>query len=407
MLSERFDLIIVGSGLAGSALACALRDLDLRIALLEARPISLQTPPLRDDIDGFDLRVSAITPASQQWLEQLGAWQRVAAQRISPYRHMAVWDANGVGHIEFDASDVNASQLGHIVENNLLQQALLQNLTGSRSVQLIAPTAIETFLREGEQIVLELAGGRRLTAPLLVGADGAQSSVRDWAGIGLREWDYGHRAIVATIATEQPHGATARQIFRDDGPLALLPLRTRADRKEDGEHFCSIVWSCEPARAEALIALDDAAFANALSDASEQVLGVITAVGPRQSFPLRARHANSYTAPNIALIGDAAHTIHPLAGQGINLGFSDARALADEIRRATARQLPLSEPSLLARYQRARKGDNLLMLGAMEGFKRLFGTSAPLPTLLRNRGLDLVNHSGALKRLFIHHALGS
>ncbi len=402
MLTERFDLIIVGSGLAGSALACALADLDLRIALLEAKPLSLQTPVLRDEIDGFDLRVSAITPASQRWLEQLGAWSRVAAQRLSPYRHMAVWDADGVGSIEFDASEVNAAQLGHIVENGLLQQALLQGLAGSRSIQLIAPATVETFAREGEQIALELAGGRRLIAPLLIGADGAQSSVRDWAGIDLREWDYNHRGIVATIATEKPHGAIARQIFRDDGPLALLPLRTVAG----GEQFCSIVWSCEPARADALLALDDDAFAIALTNASEKVLGRITAVSPRQSFPLRARHAHRYTAPNIALVGDAAHTIHPLAGQGINLGFSDARALAEEIRRAVARGLPLSEPSLLARYQRTRVGDNWLMLGAMEGFKRLFGTRAPLPLLLRNRGLDLVNRSGALKRQLIRRAFG-
>jgi 2-octaprenylphenol hydroxylase len=400
MLSERFDLIIVGSGLAGSALACALADLDLRIALLEARPLSLQTPPLRDTIDGFDLRVSAITPASQQWLEQLGAWQRIA--RLSPYRHMTVWDANGVGSIEFDASEVNAAQLGHIVENGLLQQALLQQLSTSRAIQLIAPATVELFARDGEQIALELASGRRLTASLLIGADGAQSSVREWAGIGLREWDYNHRGIVATIAAEKPHGATARQIFREDGPLALLPLRSG----DGGEHLCSIVWSCEPGRAGELLALDDSAFAAALTQASEQVLGRITAVSPRQAFPLRARHARSYTAPGIALIGDAAHTIHPLAGLGINLGFRDARALAGEIRRAVARQLPLSEPSLLARYQRARIGDNWLMLGAMEGFKRLFGTQAALPVLLRNRGLDLVNRSGALKRAFINHAIG-
>ncbi len=400
MLSERFDLIIVGGGLAGSALACALADLDLRIALLDARPLPMQRPELRDDLDGFELRVSAITPASQQWLERLGAWQRVA--RLSPYRHMTVWDANGVGAIDFDASNVNAPQLGHIVENGLLQQALLQRLSTSRAVQPIAPAVIEAFARDGEQIALELAGGRRLTAPLLVGADGAQSSVRDWAGIGLREWDYHHRGIVATIATEKAHGACARQIFRDDGPLALLPLRTA----DGDERFCSIVWSCEPARADELLALDDDAFARALTTASEGVLGTVTAVGARQSFPLRARHARAYTAPNVALIGDAAHTIHPLAGQGINLGFSDARVLADEIRRAVTRQLPLGEPSLLARYQRARVGDNWLMLGAMEGFKRLFGTSAPLPVMLRNRGLDLVDRSGALKRLFIRHALG-
>lgn len=402
MNTQSFDLIILGGGLAGAALACALGDSGLHIALLDAQPLARERPPLRDAIDGFDARVSAITAASQQWLQALGAWDGVAAQRLSPYRHMHVWDAEGVGHIDFDCGEVNAPLLGYIVENGLLQGALLHRIASQRGVQLLCPATVKRFDRAGNIIELQLADGRRLATPLLIGADGARSAVRGWAGIATREWDYGHHAIVATVATERPHQATAWQIFRREGPLAFLPLRTTAG----DDHFCSIVWSTEEQHADELMALDDNAFAAALGRAFEQRLGAIAAVSRRHCFPLRARFARAYTATGVALIGDAAHTMHPLAGQGINLGFGDARALAGELLRARQRGLPLDHPSVLARYQRARKGENLAMLAAMEGFKRLFGAHAPALTLLRNRGLDLVDGAGPLKRLLIRRAMG-
>lgn len=403
MIAQKFDIAIAGAGLAGAALAAALGGSSLRVALIEAQPLSLQWPPLNDDVSGFDSRVSALTTASQHWLDQLGAWELVAAQRISPYRHMHVWDGDGTGLIHFDAAEVNRPALGHIVENNLLQTALLQCLARHHNVQIFSPMAVSDFVRGDDYIELQLQNQTRLRAALLVGADGATSRVRDWAGIALRERDYGHTALVATVQTTQPHQSTAWQIFRREGPLAVLPLRATHD---DREQFASIVWSTQPEEAQALMALDDDAFRHALGDAFEHRLGDITAVSRRFSFPLRARHAETYVQPNLALIGDAAHTIHPLAGQGINLGFLDAQALADELLRAARRGLSSGDTDVLARYQRSRRSDNLLMLGVMDGFRRLFGANDIGIRWLRNAGLNLTDRSGPLKRFLIRQAMG-
>lgn len=408
MIPQHLDIAIVGGGLAGAALAVALGDLDLRVAVIEAQPLALVWPTLRDDVDGFDARVSALTEASRGWLEQLGAWPAIAARRVSPYREMDVWDGEGTGAIHFHAEQVNQPALGHIVENGLLQSALLYVLQAHRNVHIYSPARVEDFVRRDQQIAIHFNNQgvddqRELICDLLVGADGAQSRVREWAGINTREWDYGHTAIVATVATERPHDATARQVFRREGPLALLPLLTASG----DQHFCSIVWSTQPEEAAELLALDDTGFAAALGRAFEHRLGAIIAVSQRHSFPLRARHAIDYTQPGVALIGDAAHTIHPLAGQGINLGFLDAQALADEIRRAVKRGLSPADPQVLARYQRQRKGDNWAVLSAMEGFKRLFGTTALLPRLLRNTGMNWVDRIDPLKRLLIRQAMRS
>jgi 2-polyprenylphenol 6-hydroxylase len=402
MLPQRFDVAIVGAGLAGSALAAALGGSALRIALIEAQPLSLEWPALHDSVDNFDSRVSALTAASQRWLEQLGAWPMVAARRVAPYRHMQVWDGEGTGAIDFEAAAVNSPILGHIVENNLLQTALLHCISRHHNVQIFGATRVADFARQENHIDIELDDGKTLRADLLVAADGANSRVREWAGFATREWDYGHHALVATVATELPHQQTARQIFRREGPLAFLPLRAA----QDSEQFCSIVWSTTPAEAEMLLALNDIEFAAQLARAFEYKLGNITAVSRRSSFPLRARHASQYTQPNIALIGDAAHTIHPLAGQGINLGLLDAQALTEEIVRATQRGLSVAEPSVLARYQRRRKGDNIATLAAMEGFKRVFGAQNLAVRLLRNSGLQWVDRSAPLKRMLIRRAMG-
>lgn len=402
MTPQHFDVVIVGAGLAGTALAAALGGGSLRVALVEIQPLSLDWPAGDDSVDGFDTRVSALTASSQAWLEQLGAWQSVAARRLSPYRQMHVWDGEGTGAIHFDAAEVNRPALGYIVENRLLQTALLHCVSQQRNVQVLSPARIESFARIPSGIVITLEDRRQLQAPLLVAADGANSRVRDWAGFDVREWDYGHNAIVATVATEQAHRATAWQVFRREGPLALLPLRTA----DGGQRLSSIVWSTVPEEAANLMQLDDAAFMKALGTAFQHRLGGITATGRRQSFPLRARHARSYTQPNIALIGDAAHTIHPLAGQGINLGLLDAQALAEELLRAQRRGLASDDASVLSRYQRRRKGDNLLMLSLMEGFKRLFGSTDLHLRWLRNAGLNRVDRLAPVKRLLIRQAAG-
>ena len=402
MTPQRFDIVIVGAGLAGSALAAALGDSPLRVALLEMQPLSLDWPPLDDTITGFDTRVSALTKASRDWLEQLGAWEAVAQRRLSPYRHMRVWDGEGTGAIDFDAAEVNQPALGYIVENRLLQTALLHCVSRRHNVQIFNPVRVTEFTRADSGIVVSFEDGRQLQASLLVAADGANSRVRDWAGFDMREWDYGHNAIVATVATELPHESTAWQIFRREGPLAFLPLRTA----DGGQQLSSIVWSTVPEEAAGLMQKSDGDFRAALATAFESRLGAITDVSRRLSFPLRARHARSYTQANIALIGDAAHTIHPLAGQGINLGLLDAQVLAEELLRAQRRGLAANDESALARYQRRRKGDNLLMLGLMEGFKRLFASTDLHVRWLRNAGLRQVDRFAPAKRLLIRQAMG-
>ncbi len=403
MMAQRFDVIIVGAGAAGAGLAAALGGGALRVALLEAQPLRLTWPTLGNGVNGFDTRVSALTGASQNWLEQLGAWQLICDQRLCAYTDMHVWDGDGTGSIHFDAASVNRKDLGHIVENGILQTALLQRVSSHHNIQVFSPVRIQGYRRDTEQMSVDLEDGRSLAAPLLVAADGANSSLREWAGFNLREWDYGHTAIAATVATALPHARTAWQVFQPEGPIALLPL---AGGGLD-QHYCSLVWSTQPEHASALLELDDAGFAKALGAAFEQRLGAIEAVGPRLSFPLRARHASAYVQPGLALIGDAAHTIHPLAGQGINLGLLDAQALAGELLRASQRGLGPADPSALARYQRRRKGDNLATLAAMEGFKRLFG-ARPLPLRwLRNSGMNVLDQSALLKRLLIRQALGS
>ena len=259
MIPASVDIAIVGGGLAGAALACALGNLNLRVALIEAQPLflngGLQWPELNDGIEGFDARVSALTESSRLWLEQLGAWQHVAARRISAYSEMEVWDGEGTGAIHFSAEQVNQPALGHIVENGLLQTALLHTLQTHRNVQILSPARVAHFehrdAADKKQIAILFDGlidnRKELLCDLLIGADGATSRVREFAGIETREWDYGHTAIVCTVATEKSHGATARQIFRREGPLALLPLRTA----NGDENFCSIVWSTLREEAEA------------------------------------------------------------------------------------------------------------------------------------------------------------
>ena len=402
MIAQRFDIAIIGAGLAGSALAAALGGSPWRVALIEAQPLSLQWPALGNGIDDFDLRVSALTAASQHFLEQLGAWRHIVAQRVSSYRHMHVWDGDGTGAIHFDAAEVNRGELGHIVENNLLQTALLHSVNAHRNVQVFSSAPVEKFAHDSNGIDITLQDGTSLHTTLLVGADGSNSRVREWAQFSMRDWDYGHTAIVATIQTERAHAQTARQIFRREGPLAFLPLQTLSG----DEHFSSIVWSTLPDEAQSLMAMNDEHFMQALGRAFEFTLGEIKGTSRRVAFPLRARHVNEYVQTNIALIGDAAHTIHPLAGQGINLGFLDAQALARELLRAQQRGLSAADSDVLGRYQRERKSDNVATLAAMEGFKRLFGAQALPVRLLRNVGLKWADRSGPLKRLMIRQAMG-
>lgn len=394
----RADLIIVGAGMVGSALALALQHSGLQILLLDGGPLSVK--PFAQDA-AFEPRVSALSAASQRILERLGAWDGIAARRTSPYAEMQVWDGSGTGQVHFSAASVHAEVLGHIVENRVVQDGLLDALYEA-DLGLLPGARLEQLRRSGDDWLLTLSDGRELRAPLLIAADGANSAVRRLAGCATREWDYLHHAIVTSVRCSKPHQQTAWQRFTDDGPLAFLPLA----KADDAEHWCSIVWSTTPAEATRLMALDDAAFRRELGKAFEWRLGEVLESDPRHSIPLRQRHAKRYVEPGLALIGDAAHTIHPLAGQGVNLGFLDAAVLAEVLLHALERGENLADIKVLGRFERRRMPHNLAMMAAMEGFERLFQAD-PLPLRwLRNSGLNLVDGASQAKALFVRQALG-
>ncbi|MNF31134.1 2-octaprenylphenol hydroxylase [compost metagenome] len=391
------DLIIVGAGMVGSALALALQEQGLDILLIDGGPLSVK--PF-DPAAPFEPRVSALSIASQRVLERLGVWPGIAARRSSPYAEMRVWDGCGTGQIHFSAASVHAEALGHIVENRVVQDALLERLHDG-PVGLLNNARLEQLRRSGDDWLLTLTDGRQLRTPLLIAADGANSAVRRLAGCATREWDYLHHAIVTSVRCSEAHQATAWQRFTDDGPLAFLPLAGPA-----GEHWCSIVWSATPGEAERLMALDDGGFCVELGKAFEHRLGSVLHADPRLRIPLRQRHAKRYVEAGLALIGDAAHSIHPLAGQGVNLGFLDAAVLAEVLLHARTRGEHLADERVLSRYERRRMPHNLAMMAAMEGFERLFQAD-PLPLRwLRNAGLDWVDELPEAKALFVRQALG-
>ncbi len=396
-METRADLLIVGAGMVGSALALALRHSGLQILLLDGGPLTVK--PF-DAQAPFEPRVSALSAASQRILERLGAWDGIAQRRATPYSDMHVWDGSGTGQIHFSAASVHAHVLGHIVENRVVQDGLLERLHDS-DIGLLPNARLEQLRRSGDDWLLTLADGRRLRAPLVVAADGAHSAVRRLAGCDTREWDYLHHAIVTSVRCSAGHQATAWQRFTDEGPLAFLPL-TRGGQQD----WCSIVWSTTPEQAERLMALDDAAFVQALERAFEGRLGSVLQADPRVCVPLRQRHAKRYVEHGLALVGDAAHTIHPLAGQGVNLGFLDAAVLADVLGKACERGERLADVKVLSRYERRRMPHNLALMAAMEGFERLFQAN-PLPLRwLRNSGLKLVQQMPEAKAMFVRQALG-
>ncbi|GFM54797.1 2-octaprenyl-3-methyl-6-methoxy-1,4-benzoquinol hydroxylase [Pseudomonas cichorii] len=395
-METRADVLIVGAGMVGSALALALQGSGLDVVVVDGGPLSVK--PF-DPQSSFEPRVSALSAASQRILQRLEVWEGIAARRASPYGQMHVWDGSGTGEIHFSASSVHAEVLGHIVENRVVQDALLERLHDS-DIGLLCNARLEHMRHSGDDWLLTLADGRQLRAPLVIAADGANSAVRRLTGTPTREWDYLHHAIVTSVRTADSHRRTAWQRFTDDGPLAFLPL------EREGEHWCSIVWSVTPLEAERLMALDDEAFCRELERAFEDRLGTVLAADPRVCVPLRQRHAKRYVAPGLALIGDAAHTIHPLAGQGVNLGFLDAAVLAEVLLHAAERGERLADVRVLGRYERRRMPHNLALMAAMEGFERLFQAN-PLPLRwLRNTGLKMVNQMPEAKAMFVREALG-
>ena len=390
------DVLIVGAGIAGLSLAIALSKSDCHVVVIDGadRPKPVNAGVALND---WDLRVSALTPTSIRFLESLGVWQRIPSERTAPYQAMCVWDADGTGRITFNAEDVAAPCLGHIVENRQTVQALLECAEACSGVELRWQSALESLSRTPDGWSIDCAGDQRLSAQLVVAADGARSKVRQLTAQPTRDWDYHQSAIVGTVALSSPHQATCWQAFLSTGPLALLPLPDPSK--------VALVWSLDVQEHAGVAALSDTAFIEALNQALGPLAPHAEAVGTRVSFPLKQSHAIDYVDDALVLVADAAHSIHPLAGQGINLGLSDVRILAQELLAGCAGGLTVSSPVALKRYQRQRKSENLAMMAAMEGFKRGFGSPHPAAVILRNIGLNMVERQPLLKRWFMRQAI--
>jgi len=393
---SHYDVLIVGGGMVGSTLACALAETGLDIAVIEKY--------IPDEIkpnDDYDLRVSAISHSSQNVFKHIGVWPLIQKRRSCAYEKMHVWDAQvdsmGGGEIVFDAADSGVTELGHIIENRVIQLSLLERIDDHLNIDLITGHAVEDIQYSPDHSRITLDNGNEISCRLLIGADGANSVVRQAVHIDLDIADYEQKGIVAVVTPEKHHQHTAWQQFLPTGPLAFLPL-------SNGQ--CSIVWSADSGEAERLLQLDNESFCRELSHAFEAKLGRINSVSQRAAFPLIRRHASQYVKDGLALVGDAAHTIHPLAGQGVNLGLMDAASLAEVINTAKLNRRDFASLQTLRKYERWRRGENQLMMFSMSGFKNLFGNDNPLISKIRNFGLSLVQKSELVKASLMNRAMG-
>ncbi|HLO62545.1 MAG TPA: UbiH/UbiF family hydroxylase [Azonexus sp.] len=385
---QQFDLIIVGGGLAGASLALALRDARLRIALVESQP------PRRPD--GWDARIYAISPANKDFLDSIGAWRHLDETRIAPIRAMQIFGDQG-GKLGFSAYETGVPELGSVLESSLMACEFWESAKRQGNLTLFCPARPASLEFRHDAAVLQLADGTGLAAPLLVGADGRDSWVRQSAGLVAINTPYGEKGVVANFATGRPHRHCAYQWFRDDGVLAYLPLPGNC---------ISVVWSTDDALADELCALPPPEFCARVAEAGARVLGDLELLTPPAAFPLRLMRVPQTVAPRLALVGDAAHGIHPLSGHGINLGFQDVRELAALLAAAQPWQ-DIGEARFLQRYQRARREETVLMQTTTDRLRRLFKESSPGLRPLRNLGLNVTNGLPFIKNALVRYALGA
>ncbi|OCH02341.1 FAD-dependent 2-octaprenylphenol hydroxylase [Aliivibrio fischeri] len=391
-MMQSVDIAIIGGGMVGLTVAAALENSGLRIAVIESQLPEEELASLPD------IRVSAISRASENILNNVGAWQGVLSRRAAPYTSMRVWEQDSFAKIEFEAEDIAQHNLGHIVENRVIQLSLLDKILKQENVTLLAPERCTNIMFGESEAWINLESGKAITAKLVVGADGANSWLRNQLDIPLTHWDYGHSALVANIRTVDTHNATARQIFRPEGPLAFLPL---------GEpNLSSIVWSLDPLQAEDLVSMPEDDFNKRLTTAFDNQLGLCSVEGARQAFPLKMRYAKDFVRDRAVLVGDAAHTIHPLAGQGVNLGLADAAALAETILALQNESKDIGLKVNLRSFERWRKAEAAQMIASMQGFKELFSGSNPVKKFIRGVGMSLTNELSPVKDECLKRALG-
>ncbi|WP_113907993.1 FAD-dependent oxidoreductase [Aliidiomarina celeris] len=391
----RAQVAIVGGGMVGLALACSIAQRGRSVVVIEKSPAAKQIP------EALQLRVSALNLAVQGWLERMNVWQRLPAERLGTYHAMNVWDRDQGGRIYFSAAEADQTHLGTLIENAVVEGALWQHAEelGVKFITGAEITAVEQHEHDVELKLAGVEGEPTVLAQLLVAADGGRSQLRQLAALPVSFKDYEQMGVVATLRTEIEHQGIARQAFLPGGPLALLPM---AD-----PNLISVVWSAPSLEANALVALDQVAFEQAITAHSDSCLGYLTLVSERQAFPLRAQYAEQWVKGRLVLVGDAAHTIHPLAGQGANLGLGDAYVLAEHLNELGTLQGqwdPAQLQRALKRYERARKTAALRHLATMEGFHQLFRAQHPLLRVARATGLNLTNKSSAAKRFFLEQA---
>lgn len=406
---QQFDLLVVGAGMVGSVVACGMADTGLNIGVIDA---TAPEPYIAGAVP--HIRVSALSAASEQILRNLGAWAFIEKMRVCPYRRMAVSEQNEgrssflpmpgwlrAAETVFDATDIGKPWLGHIIENNLVQLGLHQAMATRSNIHLFCPHKIVELRREGSLSVLTLANGARLSAPLLIGADGAQSQVRDFSGIGQYREQYAQQAMVCTVRYRGQQEDITWQGFNPSGPRAFLPLSDSG-----GQHYASLVWYDLPQRLDQLMQMDDRQLLDEIRQHFPKRLPPLEALEARGRFPLYKSHANRYAAEGVVLVGDAAHTINPLAGQGANLGFMDAAVLVDVLSQAYLEDQPLGALSVLQQYERKRRLANQAMMNVMDVFYHSFSNDLAPLRIARNLGLGLANQVGLAKKQVMRYAMG-
>ena len=394
------DVIVVGAGVAGAAFTAILKNSGISCALVEAEALAKdQDDNSQTGTDGnIDPRALALTHASKNILQAIGAWDEIPKDRLGCFRKMHVWDENGLGEVNFNGDDLCEPVMGYIVEQKIIEAALGSVLNRFDHVSWFRPASAKLLDTEKDKICIRLDDGRQLSAKLLVAADGQSSTVRRLAGINFKIHDYHQDALACVVETEYPHQQVARQRFLSRGPLAFLPMAH--------PNQCGIVWSTTAEQAAELKALDDKAFNKTLAEAFAHQVGEIIAVGPRATFPLARAQAEEYCRPRLALVGDAAHRIHPLAGQGANLGLLDVACLAEVVLQARKKGRDIGALSVLRKYERWRRGDNSTMMMTMEGFKYLFENKTEAVSWLRNVGMDAFDSMQPIKQCVMKRAMG-